>query len=197
MAQWQSLLETSLAQWNSSQLPTTVYNMYKSEATIAVQRAYDDFNTDYGLTCANAQIAIEAKKGAFTKPIYLFFNQWPPEVPIVASSTYNITWAFHTWDYRAAFEMWLEQEPAVTDSQLSKLLQTLWYDFMLDGKLDKSTGWLSVEDVTGFPDHYGTFMIATPSKPPYMNPTFMVDYKTNTCAYLKSQGFDARFWWVN
>jgi len=113
------------------------------------------------------------------------------------SSTYNITWAYHTWDYNAALESWSGVQPQASDAALSRMLQDLWYDFMADGALDPATGWRSVEDVPGFPTSYGTFVMATPTRPPYTNSSFVVDYKTDTCTMLYSHGFDARFWWCD
>ncbi len=36
---------------------------------------------------------------------------------------FNITWAYHTWDYNAAFERWQGVQPQQHDTELSKLLQ--------------------------------------------------------------------------
>lgn len=197
MAAWQALLNASLAGWQAPALAAGVWETYYNDSTINPQRAYDDFNTDYGLTCANARIAVGAKVGGYSSPIYLFFNNWPPSQPIVVSPTFNITWAYHTWDYNAALENWVADQPAASDTALSVLLQTLWYDFMADGALDPATGWRSVEDVPGFPYAYGTFVMATPTRPPYTSSSFIVNYKSDTCALLASYGFDARFWWCD
>lgn len=194
---WQALLNASLAGWQSAALNAGVWATYLNDSLINPQRAYDDFNTDYGLSCANAAIAIGAKTGKYASPVFLFLNEWPPASPIPVSPTYNITGAYHTWDYEAAMEHWVGDQPQPTDAALSALLQSLWYDFMEDGALAPATGWRSVEQVPGFPAHYGTFVMATPSKPPFMASTFVTDYKASTCALLASYGFDARFWWCD
>lgn len=205
-----------------------LYAAYAKESAIDAQRAYDSINADYGLTCAFKQIAVNAKSAStassasasstadasdasaaggvrvdngtagFTSPIYLYVNQWPPSHPIPTLSSFSIQWAFHTWDYNAAWGTWpLGLNVSASDVQLGNLLSGLWADFMQDGRLDPSTGWLSVEQVPGFPAHQGTFVIATPSLPPYANTSFVVDYKADKCGIMATLGLDQRYWWCD
>jgi hypothetical protein len=50
---------------------------------ITVQRGYDALNTDYGIICANVEVARGAVAGAFRSPVYVYVGQWPAGLPQV------------------------------------------------------------------------------------------------------------------
>lgn len=195
--QWLAYLNSSLAGWTPAfpDIALTIFREYANQSAIDVQLAYDSFNTDYGLICANARIAVGAKAGgAYPAPIYLYVNEWQP-----AHALGPIRWAYHTWDYSAAMENWpLGYTPGPTDLQLAAELQAIWGDIMAHGRLDKVRfGWRSVEDAAGFPARWGTYLMSHPSMWPYQASSTVFTYKADTCKMLAGFGFDARFWWCN
>lgn len=210
MPQWQALLNQSLAPWAASDpnFAAGVWMRYYADAVMtngssdvivtAPQRAYDSLNADYGLQCANAEIAVGAKRGRFKSPIYLYVDQWTLGKPVPVSGGYNRTWAYHTWDYVCVIEDWNADagQPSPTDLGQRDLLQTVWREFIFNGTVS-SYGWRSVEQVDGFPAHYGSLVIGTPDLPPFQPTAFTVDYRADNCAYLAAHGFDSRFWWCN
>ena len=89
--------------------------------------------------------------------------------------------------------------PGPIDLALGAYLRAAWAQLMYTGKLDPATtgGWKSIEQVDGFPAHYGVQRISCPDLVPYEPTAFMTDYKADVCATLASYGFDQRFWWVD
>lgn len=204
LEQWRGELSAWLSRWGNASAALTdgVYSWYLSDALLDVQRAYDTFNADYSTACAFAEIAVAAKAGGkYKSPIYIFNNAWQPSVPIYShGGSFNLTWAYHTWDYRAAFENWptpsIQPFPNATDRALSSFLQSAWGQLMSNGKLDPAitAGWDSVDAVPGFPAHYGMQRISSPDLIPFEPNMFVTDLKANFCGNLAAFGFDSRFW---
>jgi len=195
-AQWQALLNQSVAGWHSANMGGAIYNAYESDALVDVEKAYCDFNTDYGLTCGSVAVAMGAKSagGVYKSPLYLFVNQWAPSTPIPAGGRF-FRYAYHTWDWSAACENWPspgQWTPQAGDWELARYLQSLWYQFMAVGRLGTSTGWLPFDASISFPKEYATFVFAADGES-----QLMVNYKADTCGLLEGYGFDSRFWWCN
>jgi hypothetical protein len=161
---WQGLLNATFDPWGPS-FGAAVGAQYAAETATNPQMAYDAISTDYGLTCAGPDIARAAlpPSGRFSSPLYLFVNTWSPAVPVPTwIPGYSAHYAFHTWDLTAGTEAWADQGymPQVSDVAHGAALQVWWYQLAAYGRLNASTGWLPADDVPGWPDHCGTFVIA-------------------------------------
>lgn len=219
-AQWQAHLNESVASWDTSfpDIGADLYAAYENASISDPDKAYTAFNTDYGLTCGSAAIAIGAKSGEYKSPIYLFVGKWSPETPIPGSGRF-VSYAYHTWDYQCACEAWADAAnggdwvPGSRDLAYSKALRGWWFDLMDDGQLNEQTGskglnsgdvddsgeaglWASVEAAVGFPAHWNTFVMAPPGSIEGGSKG-VVDFKGGICADLSAWGFDDRFWWCN
>lgn len=201
-AQFQALLNSSVAAWNITSMGGQIYAAYEASSLVSPALAYDDFNTDYGLSCGSVDIAVSAAAGGRgrTAPIYLYVNQIHPSTPVptgpAGSGSRPLRWAFHTWDWLAACETFQGQiwgwAPQAADWALTDLLQGIWGEFMATGRISAERwGWLPIDGAPGFPAHYSTFVMSTNSS------TTSIDYKVETCALLSGFGFDARYWWCN
>jgi carboxylesterase type B len=190
-AQWLAYLEQSVSAFGLPEMANTLYNLYKDPDP---QKSYDDFNTDYGLTCGTVQLAYGAKLNAFKSPLYVTVNQWAPSHPI-PSGLRQIKYAYHTWDYVAALEnfpipLWL---PSSGDWNLSQTLQDTWFTFMQTGSLQTAEGgWRSFEQTPDFPDSYASYRLSANN-----SSQMIVDYKAGTCAVLSGFGFNQNFEWVD
>ena len=207
-AQWEAHLNASVASWapTFSSIGADLYAEYRNASLADPDKAYTALNTDYGLTCGSAAIAVGAKAGAYTSPVYLFVGRWGPEAPIPRDGR-RVTYAYHEWDYQVAIENWAEiageewgqpggWAPGPRDQALSQALQGLWFDLMDDGALGPDSGWASVDDVAGFPAHYITYVFAPPGGAAGGSGS-VVDFRAGSCGLLAGWGFDARFWWCN
>ena len=92
-----------------------------------MQRGYDAFNTDYGMTCANVDVSVAAaastRRSAAT---YVYVDQWPPSRPIPRGGGFSSTQAFHILDWFCATENWAalgSAFPGPTDLQHTQTLQ--------------------------------------------------------------------------
>lgn len=76
---WEDSLDAALAGWpNAAAFSAAVAGVYAAEAAIDPQLAFDSLASDYGLTCANAALAVEAvASGLRAAPTYLMYNAWP------------------------------------------------------------------------------------------------------------------------
>lgn len=201
---WNALLQTSFASWKNqaNSLVADLFLYYQADASLDVQRSYDTLSTDIGLSCALRNIALAGKEGNYSSPIYLYVNQWQPSVP-VNGGDWNLTWAFHTWDYTVAFQNWptatLGSFPQKSDSELNVYLTEAWRQLIYHGRLNASSlnGWKSVEEVSGFPVHYVVQRISSPDLIPYETTSFQEDLKGRICSILHKYEFGSNEWWVN
>lgn len=78
-------------------------------------------------------------------------------------------------------------------------MQSVWAQLMFNGSLtpEAAGGWRSVEQVAGFPAHYGVQRISSADLTPFDPLMFVTDYKADVCTMLAGFGFDQRFWWVD
>lgn len=191
--EWLAYLETAVGGFNLPEMARTLFQLYPMGDAGDAQKSYDDLNTDYGLTCGTVQLAYGAKLGAYKSPVYITVNQWAPSHPIPTGS-WNITYAYHTWDYLTALESFpLLWTPTDADWQLSQLLQQTWFSLMSTGSLASApVKWSSFEQAVGFPDAYATFVFQAGNAS-----QVIVDYKAGTCAVLEGLGFNQNFWWVD
>ena len=184
-SEWMAFLQTTFADWgNTSGIAKAVHGAYLDEASVNPQLAYDSINADYGLSCANAQLAVAAKSAVvqkFTAPIYVSINQWPPQNP---NNFGRHSLAFHTWDYRAAIREWNSYAPQPMDFLLSELIRSQWYTLMSTAKMPSD--WLPVNHgVPDFPAHYNTYVYSRPDRFPFLNSSGMVQsYKADRCAMV-------------
>ena len=212
LPQWRAFLNSTLAKWGAAEPPLldALYEMYLADAELDAQRAYDSINADYGTACAFARIGANSKRagagGKRASPVYIYRNMWQPSVPIRGSPSFNMTWAFHTWDYRAALEDWPSPAdatapfPGPTDVALARFTQGMLAQLFRTGRLDpaQTAGWDSVEAVPGFDSgSYGMMRISSDALPPFEPLLFEVDGKAAACSLLARFGFDEKYWWVN
>jgi len=206
-AELRAVLRRDFGAWGAraDALTDAVAAAYAADAALDAARAYETLAADYGTACAFARIAVGAKRGAFASPIYLHIDQWQPSTPVFRSREWNLTWAYHMSDMVAGFESWPRAAdaaapyPAPVDVEHARFLQRAWGQLAATGRLDAAAtgGWRSVEDVPGFPAHYGRMRIATDRLPPHEPLAFVVDDRAARCAMLASFGFDERFEWMN
>lgn len=88
LPEWRANLTNWLAAWGNDApaLTDDVYNTYLADAQLDVQRAYDTFNTDYGVLCGFIRVAAGAKAGKYKSPVYVYSNSWQPSVPVRGGS---------------------------------------------------------------------------------------------------------------
>jgi carboxylesterase type B len=202
ITEWQAhLLHSTFSAWGprAPQLAEDVFALYSTEAAINPLLAYDSINTDYGLTCANSQIAVRAKRERrYRAPIYISVNQWPPGYP---DNNHVTSYAYHTWDYEMAINNDLLGVPiSDMDRQMGKLVRDSWYSLMALGKVSADVAhldWKPVDADAGFPELFSTFVYSRPDRFPFETSRTHVNYKHANCAILGSYGFDRRYWWCD
>jgi hypothetical protein len=189
LAEWLQILNATFNQqpWSYG---NEVAAAYANDSEVDPALAYASINADYSLSCGNVAIATAAKLAAFKSPIYVIVNQWHPE--------HNATearprWAFHTFDYGAAFEQWsdLRIAPTEQDLQFSRFMRALMTAFIYG----ETSSWVirSIDSDHDFPSSYVVNVVEIGSG----GSAAVVDYKADQCKMWKSMGLDERFWWID
>jgi hypothetical protein len=192
LTQWlQSLNQTFNQQpWHHG---SAVAAAYASDSEVDPALAYASINADYSLTCGNVAVASAAKRGKFTSPIYVVSNQWHPEH---TAAQPRPRWAFHTFDYHAAFEQWQQMGmiPSSQDLKLSALMRDVLAAYIY-GNLSSGNPWnlQTVDSSPQFPSVHVSNVVAieTDGNVP------VADYKAEVCALWAEMAVDERFWWIN
>jgi hypothetical protein len=154
---------------------------------------YASINADYSLSCGNVAIARAAKLAGFRSPIYVFLNEWHPEH---TAGQQRSRWAFHGFDYGAAFEQWddMRMNPSAQDAALGAHMREVFAAFMY-GNLTEIRGWnvRTVDSDPAFPANAITNVVSISSG----GSIATVNYKTSVCQLWSRMGLDERFWWIN
>jgi len=230
-AEWRSYLVDYFKPWDAlstATLNTTdempvgehLYNLYLNESSANPQKAYDSLMSDYGQNCANVQIMQHALPplGRYKAPIYHFVNNYHLSHTYGTGgenddrSAYVVRYAFHVLDYLMALEQWSafddgNYQPDDRDLRGARLIQNLWYNFMVSGNPTPSTTttttstgsapaeWKAANDVAGWPQNYNTYVIQSDSG---VESTTVVNFSNDKCSYLHQIGVSEReFWWCN
>ncbi len=250
--QWQALLNSTFSSWSETSSPqyghniaTTIGAMYRPISQINPQKAFDAIVADYGLFCAQIQIAKYGKSqwykmhapqiadmyGNYKSNIFLYYNTWALSKSYVSPWAGNIVqFAFHDLFYFMVTGQWDKigdsgsYVPTARDISGSRLLQSLWREFLRDPHRPEiriehegqSVIWqASNVDAAGF-DFYSPTVgsgtsgasAAAPSAKCYSNysilfistnvTTTLQNYRQNICSYYNTIGLDKQdFWWVN
>ena len=65
------------------------HGRYANASAADPDKAYTALNTDYGLTCGSASIAVGAKRQGFKSPLYLYASKWGPQAPIPSDGRFK------------------------------------------------------------------------------------------------------------
>ena len=190
--QWLQLLNATFNQqpW---QYGSEVAAAYAADTAVDPALAYAAINADYSLTCGNVAIASAAKLSNFKSPIYVILNQWHPEH---TAAQRRPRWAYHSFDYAAAFEQWDDQKmvPSEQDLQFSRLMQDVFAAFIY-GNFSVHNPWniRTIDSDPKFPTSAVTNVVSIESG----GSIPVVNYKYEQCQMWARIGLDDRFWWIN
>ena len=228
-AEWRSYLVDYFQPWDALAKDKTtandkvpvgahIYDLYLNESSANPQKAYDSLMSDYGQNCANVQIMQLALPplGHYKAPIYHFVNNYHLSHTYGTGgenddrSAYVVRYAFHVLDYLMALEQWSafddgDYQPDERDLRGARLIQNLWYDFMVSGNptpdatasttTDKPAEWKAANDVADWPENYNTYVIQSEDG---AESATVVNFSSDKCSYLHKIGVSEReFWWCN
>lgn len=187
--QWLEVLNGTFNQqpW---QYGSEVAAAYATLSAVDPALAYASINADYSLTCGNVAIASAAKRANFSSPIYVILNQWYPEH---TAAQHRPRWAYHSFDYGAAFEQWDDQQliPTAQDLQFSRLMQHIFAAFIY-GNLSSNNPW-EIQTIDSDAKGAVTNVVSIESG----GNAPVVNYKNEQCEMWARMGLDDRFWWIN
>jgi hypothetical protein len=166
---------------------------YANDSAVDPALAYASINADYSLTCGNVAISVAAKLAAFKSAIYVVVNQWHPSH---TPAQQRPRWAFHTFDYRAAFEQWdvLQIEPSEQDQNFSRVMREMFAAFIYANATAQSASYLqTVDSNSDFPKKTVTNVVAAESG----GCVAVANYKAGQCDLWAAMGLDERFWWID
>lgn len=192
LSAWLKLLNDTFNQlpWSDG---AAVAAAYANESAVDPAMAYASINADYSLSCGNVAIARAAKLAGFRSPIYVFLNEWHPEH---TAGQQRSRWAFHGFDYGAAFEQWddMHMTPSAQDAALGAHMREVFAAFMY-GNLTEIRGWnvRTVDSDPAFPANAITNVVSISGG----GSIATVNYKTSVCQLWSRMGLDERFWWIN
>jgi hypothetical protein len=187
-AEWLQILNSTFNQqpWNYG---SDVAAAYANESEVDPALAYASINADYSLSCGNVAIATSAKLAAFKSPIYVILNQWHPEH---TAAQVRPRWAFHGFDYGAAFEQWDDMRitPTEQDLRFSRFMRASMAVFIYGNT--STWGIRTIDSDHDFPTSYVVNVVSIGS-----GSAAVVDYKAKQCKMWKRMGLDERFWWID
>ena len=192
MSRWLLALNATFNQppWQQG---SDVAAAYANDSAVDPALAYASINADYSLTCGNVAISAAAKLAAFKSPIYVIVKQWHPSH---TPAQQRPRWAFHTFDYRAAFEQWdvLQIEPTEQDQNFSRVMRDMFAAFIYANATAPSASDLqTVDSISDFPKKSVTNVVAAESG----GCVAVANYKAAQCDLWAAMGLDERFWWIN
>ena len=187
-AEWLQILNSTFNQqpWNYG---SDVAAAYANDSEVDPALAYASINADYSLSCGNVAIATAAKLAAFKSPIYVILNQWHPEH---TAAQVRPSWAFHGFDYGAAFEQWDDMRitPTEQDLRFSRFMRASMAVFIYGNT--STWGIRTIDSDHDFPTSYVVNVVSIGS-----GSAAVVDYKAKQCKMWKRMGLDERFWWID
>ena len=180
LSQWRALLNGTFGEWsynvssfngNESSVGSTVFglsiasemnSMYQKDANVNVQKAFDALVSDYGLFCAQIQLAKKAKSlwyrindhnstsmGSYNSSIFIYEDNWALSDSYISPWAGNLVqFAFHDTAYFMVTGQWNliganddgsngTYVPSEQDLHGSRLLQGIWRDFLRNSSLEE------------------------------------------------------------
>ena len=205
LTEWQFMLNNTFSSsWNNgAAIASSIYNLYKTEAMVNPQKAYDSIVSDYGLYCAQIATAKNALApvGKRLSKIFLYEEAWQLSHPFIGGNKTLVTYAYHDLFFFVSTSQWDRFGngsfmPQASDLAQANLLQSIWLDFVYNQSVISSTkgAWKAVNSAPGWPSNYTVYVLQETPAPT----TSIINHKANICSYFNSIGIDnANFWWAN
>ena len=240
--QWRGLLNNTFGSWsfnassldgNSSSTGMTEFglsvassmaDLYQTEAEANPQKAFDAIVSDFGLFCAQVQLAKKALSvwgGAVrnhTSNIFVYEDTWSLSQPYLSPWSGNeVRYPFHDLFYFMVTGQWgmvgdgtVNYVPSESDLRGSRLLQSFWRQFLRNSSRPS----LAVAEEGGVEwspadaNSAGFNYYEPVGKKTYSNYSLLVisnrssemqyNRKIERCTYFNEIGLDrSQFWWVN
>jgi hypothetical protein len=101
-------------------------------------------------------------------------------------------WAFHGFDYGAAFEQWDDMKiaPTVQDLEFGAYMRSVFAAFIYGNSVPDIR---TVDSDPAFPTNFVTNVVSIGSG----GSVAAVNYKSEQCRMWSRMGLDERFWWIN
>jgi hypothetical protein len=140
-------------------------------------------------------IAAAAKLAAFSSSIYVLLNEWYPER---TAAQQRPRWAFHGFDYGAAFEQWddMRISPTPRDLEFGAQMRGIFAAFVYGNSSGFGLDTWRIRTVDfdpAFPARVITNVVSTSGG----GSVAVANYKADVCKLWSRMGFDERFWWIN
>jgi carboxylesterase type B len=218
LGEWKLALVDNFKDYeNGAQIASDIYAIYAKDAEEDVQKAFDSFVSDYGVTCPALAVASTVygshnrsrsrQRQAMEKqprkaPLYVFFNEWALSHPYsLPDSSYQIRYAYHTIDLCVFTRNWGElgddYTPMPIDYEMSAFLQKLFYDFMST----KGMGVVGLEPVQRYGEQdYSVYVVSagSGSGTGAGGGSMVTNFKKDVCSYFEYAKIAGKeFWWVN